>query len=62
LPPSGKSLGKNERNDEVTLTTSESVIAEVVFILSSKRLYNLSCQDVYIRLYPPADVHVAGCT
>lgn len=36
----------------VQITTSESVLAEVVFILSSKRLYNLSRQDIRIRLYP----------
>jgi predicted nucleic acid-binding protein len=38
--------------DDVNLTTSEAVIAEVVFVLTSKRLYNLSHQDVRIRLYP----------
>lgn len=36
----------------VEITTSESVLAEVVFILSSKRLYNLSRYDIRIRLYP----------
>lgn len=38
--------------NEVELTTSESVIAEIVFVLSSKRLYGLSHQDVHARLYP----------
>jgi predicted nucleic acid-binding protein len=38
--------------NEVELTTSEAVIAEIVFILSSKRLYNLARQDIRIRLYP----------
>lgn len=37
---------------EVSLTTSEAVIAEIVFVLSSKRLYNLSRQEIRVRLYP----------
>ena len=37
---------------QVRLTTSEAVIAEVVFVLSSKRLYNLSRQEIRARLYP----------
>lgn len=45
-------LFERAKRNEVELTTSESVIAEVVFILSSKRLYNLSRQDIRIRLYP----------
>ena len=45
-------LFEKANRNEATLTTSELVIAEVVFILSSKRLYNLSRQDVRIRLYP----------
>ena len=45
-------LFERARLNEVELTTSEAVIAEIVFILSSKRLYNLSRQDVRIRLYP----------
>ncbi|MBK8048016.1 MAG: PIN domain-containing protein [Anaerolineales bacterium] len=38
--------------NQVSLTTSESIIAEIVYVLSSKRLYNLARQDVRIRLYP----------
>ncbi len=45
-------LFEQAKTNEVDLTTSEAVIAEVVFVLSSKRLYNLSPQDVRIRLYP----------
>lgn len=45
-------LLEQARQGTVTLTTSESVLAEVVFILSSKRLYNLARQDIRIRLYP----------
>ena len=37
---------------QVSLTTSEAVIAEIVFVLSSKRLYNLSRQEIRARLYP----------
>lgn len=42
---------KAERN-EITLTTSEAVIAEVVFVLSSKRLYNLTRDEIRTLLYP----------
>jgi uncharacterized protein len=45
-------LFEQANHNQVTLTTSESVIAEVVFILSSRRLYNLSRQAVRMRLYP----------
>lgn len=40
-----------ERN-EVTLTTSESVIAEIVYVLSSKSVYGLSREEIRSRLYP----------
>jgi predicted nucleic acid-binding protein len=36
----------------VILTTSESVLAEVVFVLGSPRGYRLSRADVRARLYP----------
>jgi predicted nucleic acid-binding protein len=42
---------KAQRN-EVDLTTSESVIAEVVFVLSSKQLYNLPRDQIRALLYP----------
>ena len=45
-------LFEQAKNNQVDLTTSDAVIAEVVFVLSSKKLYNLSPQNVRIRLYP----------
>ena len=45
-------LFKEAEKNQIDLTTSESVIAEVVFILSSKRLYHLSREEVQARLYP----------
>lgn len=45
-------LLEKAKNSEVTLTTSESVIAEVVFVLSSPRVYHLARADVRARLYP----------
>jgi predicted nucleic acid-binding protein len=44
-------LFERAKRNEVELTTSEAVLAEIVFILSSKRLYNLARQDIRIRLY-----------
>ena len=40
-----------ERN-EVTLTTNEAVIAEVVYVLSSRTLYGLSRGAIRTLLYP----------
>ena len=45
-------LLEKAKNSEVTLATSESVIAEIVFVLSSPRVYNLERADVRARLYP----------
>ena len=45
-------LLEQARKGEIALTTSESVIAEVVFVLSSPRVYGLSREDVRARLYP----------
>lgn len=45
-------LLEKAKNSEVVLTTSESVIAEVVFVLASPRLYALSRSEVRARLYP----------
>lgn len=43
---------KAEKN-QVQLTTSEAVIAEVVYVLSSsKQIYNLSREEIRARLYP----------
>jgi predicted nucleic acid-binding protein len=41
-----------ERN-QIQLTTSEAVIAEVVYVLSSSRqIYNLQREEIRARLYP----------
>jgi uncharacterized protein len=40
------------QRNEVQLTTSESVIAEIVFILSSPRLYGLAREEIAARLRP----------
>ena len=45
-------LFKAADNDKLTLTTSESVIAEVVFILGSKKHYGLSAEEIKKRLMP----------
>ena len=37
---------------EINLQTTESVIAETVYILESKRLYNLSRKEIYQKLFP----------
>jgi predicted nucleic acid-binding protein len=45
-------LQKAEKN-QVQLTTSEAVIAEVVYVLSSSRqIYNLARDEIRARLYP----------
>ena len=45
-------LFEQAKASEVILTTSESVLAEVVFVLGSPRGYRLSRADVRARLYP----------
>jgi predicted nucleic acid-binding protein len=40
-----------ERNEEALLT-SEAVVAEIVYVLSSKQLYDLSPEEVRVRLMP----------
>ena len=40
------------QRNEVALTTSEAVIAEVVYVLSSKQLYNLPREQIRVLLYP----------
>ena len=42
---------KAEKN-EIELTTTEAVIAEVVYVLSSKRLYKQSREKIRELLYP----------
>ena len=45
-------LLEKAKKNQVMLTTSESVIAEIVFVLSSPRVYHLARADVRARLYP----------
>ena len=45
-------LFRQAERGEVTLFTTETIIAEIVYVLSSPRLYNLSRQDVRNRLTP----------
>ena len=45
-------LFQRARRKEIALTTSQAVIAEVVYVLSSKQLYNLSPQEIRALLYP----------
>lgn len=37
---------------EIKLQTTESVIAEIVYILASKRLYNLPRRQIFEKLFP----------
>ena len=37
---------------QITLYTSEAVIAEVVYVLASKKLYSLERGEIRTRLYP----------
>lgn len=45
-------LFQKARRREVLLTTSEAVIAEVVYVLSSRAVYNLPRDQIRARLYP----------
>ena len=45
-------LFQQAERGEVTLFTTETIIAEIVYVLSSPRLYNLSRPDVRNRLMP----------
>lgn len=45
-------LFKLAQQDKIKLTTSESVIAEIVYMLSSKNVYNLPRQEIKKRLVP----------
>jgi predicted nucleic acid-binding protein len=45
-------LFQQAQRNEVRLTTSETVIAEVVYVLSSKNLYNVTRRDIRALLYP----------
>lgn len=45
-------LFQQARQRTIELATSESVVAEVVYVLSSPRLYNLDRAEIRDRLYP----------
>jgi len=45
-------LFKRAEANQVALTATETVIAEVVYVLSSKRTYNLPRDQIRARLYP----------
>jgi predicted nucleic acid-binding protein len=45
-------LFQRAKRDEITLVTTESVIAEVVYVLSSKQLYGLPRGTIRDLLYP----------
>jgi len=45
-------LFQKAKVSQIKLTTSEAVIAEVVYLLSSKRVYNLNRQEIVARLRP----------
>ena len=45
-------LFQKAQRGEVALTTSEVVIAEVVYVLSSKQLYHLPREEIRKLLYP----------
>lgn len=45
-------LFQHAKKNEVTLVTSEAVITEVVYLLSSKRVYNLPRTEIRAKLYP----------
>ncbi|MBC8255413.1 MAG: PIN domain-containing protein [Ardenticatenia bacterium] len=45
-------LFQKAKKREILLTTSESVIAEVVYVLSSKQLFGLPREQIRALLYP----------
>ena len=45
-------LLQRARNNEVELTISESIITEIVYVLSSPRVYALAPSEVRARVYP----------
>ena len=45
-------LFKRAEANQITLTVTETVVAEVVYVLSSKRTYNLPRDQIRARLYP----------
>lgn len=47
-----RELFQRAQANEITLTTTEAVITEVVYVLASKKWYNLERGDIRSRLYP----------
>jgi len=45
-------LFQKAKRGEIELTTCEAIIAEVVYVLSSKNLYNLPRDEIYSLLLP----------
>jgi uncharacterized protein len=45
-------LFQKAKNGEVTLTTTEAVVCEVVFVLASRVMYNLPRTEIRTLLYP----------
>jgi len=45
-------LFKQAEANQITLSATETVIAEVVYVLSSRRTYNLPRDQIRARLYP----------
>jgi predicted nucleic acid-binding protein len=45
-------LFKRAEANQITLTVTETVVAEIVYVLSSKRTYNLPRDQIRARLYP----------
>ena len=45
-------LFQQVQHNELQITTSEAVLAEVVFVLASKKLYHLPRREIKKRLYP----------
>ena len=46
------SLFQKAEKGKLNLQTTESIVAEIVYILESKRLYNLTHIEIYSRLLP----------
>lgn len=47
-----RDLLRKAEDGKVELQTTESIIAEVIYVLESKNLYNLSRDEIYERLLP----------
>jgi len=47
-----RNLLKKAEDRKIELQTTESIIAEIVYVLESKRLYNLTRDEIYERLLP----------